>query len=188
MTTPKYNILVVEDNSLHIESARVLLADHNLTIASDFVTAVDSLAGQNVVLTDLMFPYGRREGLPGVLTALSSRYHTPDPLPMGFPFMLYAAQCKPYVAVVTDLDHHQGGLAASFGLFKTERKPDELRISGCRVKLFDIRDLPTVYKLSNGKLTQDEKEAGADFGTHGSENFPVPVKNWSAALHELVQK
>ncbi len=56
INSTKYDILVVEDDPRHIEAAYVLLAGHNLTVVADFASAVDSLSGKKVLLTDLMFP------------------------------------------------------------------------------------------------------------------------------------
>ena len=60
----KLEILVVEDTQKHIESAKETLRDHNATIVSTYMGAIESLRNSvtngniyDVLMTDLFIPW-----------------------------------------------------------------------------------------------------------------------------------
>jgi len=112
----KLEILVVEDSPKHIESARnELSSEGNLTIVSTYKEAIEYLNKQkaDVVLTDERIPFSKARVYP-----LTDKSFTGLPLPLGSKVVLYAIAKKvPYVALITDADHHSDEIAATLDDF-----------------------------------------------------------------------
>ena len=120
-------ILVVEDNSLHQEAARILLAEHDVTVVESFtdffdkVTGVQSnvpehcvppeqdLASFDVVLTDVNLPSHHGEAATGFVVALKA-----------------LATGVKRIGIITDANHHRDSygkaLDLSFNGVKTKDK------------------------------------------------------------------
>lgn len=157
--TKKLEILVIEDKEVHQESARFLLKDYKVTIVGNYDEAMDLLVGgyqkekqqYDVVLSDLMIPQGRGD-------MQTDKSLASETMPFGFPIALIAAkQGVPYVAVVTDMNHHEHPLAYTFDFLKTKRQQvDKLGIENTECMFFDERDVGYVRKLVDGRFTRDE--------------------------------
>jgi CheY-like chemotaxis protein len=106
-------ILVVEDNPLHIESAKVLLAEHSVTVVSGFDQALDELERMpDVVLTDCMIPKGgdRTMSPEGKRLAESQ-----GPMPYGPIIALHAIQKGvKKVGIITSGNHHSDPFIFAF--------------------------------------------------------------------------
>ncbi|MCX6761523.1 MAG: response regulator [Candidatus Moranbacteria bacterium] len=119
----KLKILVVDDNQKHLDSALATLKDHNVTICNNYDEAVNLLEGQYVdpkgkscysfeegakalpywdaVLCDLLMPAGENEQGPRGMRYVGQE------MPVGWALALSAAfKGAKYVAVVTDMNHH----------------------------------------------------------------------------------
>lgn len=112
MTNKTLEILVVEDDSKHIESAREDLAEEgNLTIVSTYKDAINYL-NQNtpdVVLTDERIPFAS-----GAVYPINPSAFTGKPLALGSKIVLYAiAKNVPNVAMISDTNHHSDEIAAT---------------------------------------------------------------------------
>jgi len=125
MTNEKLEILVVEDTPKHQEAARQLLANHNVQIVDTFDEATDLLRLPNicdddlvqpnydVVLTDMFYTQGQGRCLSPDVKHLAA-----EQLPFGYPISLMACQKGvPYVAIVSDANHHSGPIAYSMDFF-----------------------------------------------------------------------
>lgn len=120
MANEKLEVLVVEDNPIHQESAREQLGtEHNLTVVGSFDDAKDLLVGEyvgsrqgwarkntyDVVLTDLMLPQGRGE-------CQRDRSRANEIQPFGYAIALIASKLgTKYVGVITDTNHHDDAMA-----------------------------------------------------------------------------
>lgn len=158
-------ILVVEDKEKHLEGIKALEAEgHTVTVAKDYIAAQKFLYGDykketkakkyDVVLTDLMFPMGG-EPYEEVSMGDNDKEKRSAENALGYAIVLAAAQKKiPYVAVVTDMNHHQNPIAATFDMIGSDKvirdaDTDELtyysrrsfKIDDSKVLFFDIRDL-----------------------------------------------
>jgi CheY-like chemotaxis protein len=119
--TKKIEILVVEDTPIHQESARILLAGHNVEIVGTYDEALDRVYGEScyainksspkkkydVILTDMFFPQGR-----GDCVADKSQASVEQP----FGYALAQIACMegtPYVGIVSDANHHGNGIGYS---------------------------------------------------------------------------
>jgi CheY-like chemotaxis protein len=207
----KLEILVVDDSDVHRNAASILLADHNPTIVDSFDSANDVLVGKydwetrttykkefNVVLTDLLFPQGR-----GAMQGYEGLMLKNEPMAFGFPLVLIAArQGVKHIAIVTDMNHHQHPMAYTFDFFKKmsekHKEIERLNINGSVCMMFDERDLPKLYPMKDGTLTDndpylisDEKQLDnyitKKVYASGTEDF-LYTKNWAAALDALLKK
>ena len=127
----------------------------------------------------------------------------------GYPLAFVAAAHHiPYIAVVSDLDHHQDPMSSAMDLFKTrDGLPRRIPTNGSLVMFFDIRDLPDIYSLQDGTTTDicpyhlEEEKRDQYFafsvlelhpeleGTPAQDKmFYRQAKNWKAALEMLVEQ
>lgn len=167
----KLEILVVEDKTINQESARFLLKNHNVSIAGDFVQAIKILAGAeneksfppyllsgrttkyDVLLSDMMFPLGGGEDMPC--------RDTYSEQPLGYSLSLIASRLQvPKIAILTDMNHHSGPIAATFDfIFERygntfDRRPI-FTLNKTDFMMFDSRDIPRAYLLKNGKVSRE---------------------------------
>ena len=202
----KLDILIVEDNPEHQESARILLAsDHNLTFAETFVEGIEALieGRPSVLLTDMMFPLG------GQGYEFSSNEE-----PLGFAMALYAARpniAVPRIALVTDCNHHANAAAATFNYFKasTEDKGaivelmtasyeavdfdgeryyagrPVFKLNNSLFTMMDERDTPKLY-LRDDKILSREEFERENKSNHAQQQL-YEVKNWEFALEEIMK-
>ena len=114
----KLEILVVDDNKGNRASAELLKEDgHKVRTVKTFTDAITLLEKNkyDVVLTDLMFPFGeKREAMNvGFKAHMENDRYVANPL--GYAVVLYAVRKEvPYIALVTDTDHHAGPIAGTF--------------------------------------------------------------------------
>lgn len=102
-------ILVIDDTLKHIASAKSDLAGHRLTIVTGYEDAMNILGSKkfDVVLTDLHLPMSSK--------TMGSKFKLGELVPYGILLMVEAArQGAKYVAVVTDLSHHDDPFSAAF--------------------------------------------------------------------------
>jgi len=114
MTTPRLSTLIIEDTELHQKSAidqffpkRVSYAiAKNYEEGKQYLTTIERPF--SIVLTDLMMPKGSRDTM-----SPKGMEYIFDQLPYGFPLALLAAkQNVPYIAIVTDINHHDHPMSA----------------------------------------------------------------------------
>lgn len=108
-------ILVIDDTHMNLKAAKQTLEGHELTLAASYDEAYKLLEkpkGEtqppfDVVLCDLLMPAGReQQGAKG-------EEYVGQEMPVGFALALMAVlQGAKYVAVVTNLNHHQHPAAA----------------------------------------------------------------------------
>ena len=108
-------ILIIDDTRIHLDAARQTLTDHELTLASTYDEAyrlLEKPKGEttgpfDVVLCDLLMPAGSVE------QGTEGEKYIGHEMPVGFALALMAVlQGARYVAVVTNLNHHQHPAAA----------------------------------------------------------------------------
>lgn len=115
MTNRKLEILVVEDNPVHQQSAKEMLGeDYKLRIVSTFYAAYSALREfkPDVLLTDMNFPMDGEE-----YDLSTESYVRAKPSPLGDRLAFLAA--RPHIgvqriAVYSDSNHHQGAVAETF--------------------------------------------------------------------------
>lgn len=103
------HILVIDDTRQNIESAKKTLSGQYLTTASGYEEAMEILQKNNfdMVLTDLHLPMSSK--------SMGSKFRLGELVPYGILLMVEAArQGAKYVAVVTDLSHHDDPFSAAF--------------------------------------------------------------------------
>ncbi len=161
----KLEILVVEDKTINQESAKYLLRDHNVSIAGDFVQAIRKLVGVkdgesicndlsgrttrfDVVLSDLMFPLG------GQYMPCEDTY---SEKPLGYSLALIASRLQvPRMAILTDMNHHSGPIAATFDfMYDHRRTRPSFTINETQFMIFDDRDITRAFLLKNGKVSRE---------------------------------
>ncbi len=123
-------ILVIDDTSKHIESAKIGLAGHKLTTVTGYEDAMDILSKEkfDIVLTDLQLPMSSK--------SLGERFKFGELVHYGVLLMIEAArQGARHVAVVTDLSHHDDPFSAAFDHFS--RFP--VTIDGAKVMMLHAR-------------------------------------------------
>lgn len=164
-------ILVVEDTPHHAEAAIAQLTalGHKVYVAKDLSEALTCFGlgkyfegakepappqRYDVVLSDMMFPTGEKA---------THGFDHAQIAPLGYTVALYAARCGvPAVAIVTDMNHHDGPVATTFDVLTLDGfygKKMAFRVDGATVVMFDVRDLPRVDR---------------------------EVKNWAAALNVFI--
>ena len=105
-------ILVIEDKELHRSSAVETLAGHDVTIVASFEEGINLLKGKEdvafeAVLTDMMMSAGRSGAASGMC-------NPNEQVPYGFILALRAAlRGVPFVAMVTDTNHHKSAMSAA---------------------------------------------------------------------------
>lgn len=102
-------ILVIDDTTKHIASAKKGLAGHRLTTATGYEEAMELLGKEkfDVVLTDLHLPMSSK--------TMGDKFKLGELVPYGILLMIEAArQGAKKVAVVTDLSHHDDPFSAAF--------------------------------------------------------------------------
>jgi CheY-like chemotaxis protein len=117
-------ILVIEDTPKHQTSAKAGLAGHKLTVATGYEEAMKILESEkfDVVLTDLQMPMSSR-------TLSSKAFKLGQLVPYGLLLKDEAAhQGAKYVAVVTDLGHHDDWVSAAFDHFGYSVKIDGAKV------------------------------------------------------------
>jgi len=107
------NILVVEDTEKHRESARKQFGSGKFMLAGNYEQALGVLRPKDnqfdVVLTDLLMI----KGGPQTMGNEGMKYIF-DELPYGFPIAFLAAKLGvPYIAIVTDVNHHNHPMSAA---------------------------------------------------------------------------
>lgn len=154
----KLNILLVEDKDKHLESVvDVEAAGHKVDVARDYSQAIaklDEMAKSgtpyDVVLSDMMFPYGSTHP-----NAPICREKVREEAALGYAVALYASQRGvKAVAIVTDMSHHAGAVAATFDDF-VKKSPDSaervaFNLSGTTVVMYDCRDLASEVEFGKG--------------------------------------
>jgi CheY-like chemotaxis protein len=104
------SVLVIDDTPSHQKSALVLLAECDLTVATDYDEAMDLLKTNkyDAVLTDMEMPASTK----------LSWYQLGKMVPYGLLIATEAARVgTKHVAVVTNLNHHTDPFAAAFDHF-----------------------------------------------------------------------
>ena len=103
-------ILVVDDKDIHRQSAYETLSGHEITVVSSFDEAMEHLRDKekyDAVLSDMRMPMSRK-------TLSEAAYRRGELVDYGFVVALRAALCgAKYIAVVTDVNHHQGAMSAA---------------------------------------------------------------------------
>ena len=178
----RLEILVVEDKPHHQEAARQLLSEYNVQIVSTFDEVTDLLRlpmtwdgddlvqpTYDAVLTDMFLTQGR-----GILSP-DVRHLASEQMPFGYPIALMACQKGvPYVAIVSDANHHSGPIAYSMDFFAKEyinRKTIQ-QVGNSRLAIFNGRIKNWTYLNKDGRVaTKENAEEGA-----------ILVKNWAEAL------
>ena len=97
-------ILVIDDSRGNLESAKLTLANHELTLCQTVIEAYKQLKDNtfDAVLTDLHMPLGEFNGL------MTPGSHKSDgTLPVGLVFAIKAANKGIPAVICTDSDHHQ---------------------------------------------------------------------------------
>ncbi len=126
------SILVVDDTSKHIESAKAGLAGHRLTTATGYEQAMDILGEQtfDVVLVDLQLPMSSK--------GMGMKFKLGELVHYGVLLVLEAArQGAKYAAVVTDASHHDDPFSAAFDHFRNF----EFHVEGTKVRMMHaVRD------------------------------------------------
>lgn len=105
-------ILVIDDTPKHIASAKLGLAGHHLTTVMGYEDAMEILAREkfDAVLTDLHLPMSSK--------TLGDRFKLGELVNYGMLLMVEAArQGAKFVAIVTDLNHHDDPFSAAFDHF-----------------------------------------------------------------------
>ena len=106
-------ILVIDDTEKHLIGARKDLAGHNVITVDSYEKAMDIMSKEKfeVVLTDLHLPMSSR-------TLSGEAFKIGELVPYGLLLMIEAArQGAKYVAIVTDLGHHDDPFSAAFDHF-----------------------------------------------------------------------
>lgn len=164
MTQNIEKILIVEDNQRHLETVDQLIAEgHQVDIVNTFAGAIDKLTNSDrpyytpvisdetekkrydVVLTDLMLPYGY-----GPMRNVDDRSVES---PLGFGIIFASARLGiPKVGLLTDTNHHDTPVSATMDHIKIpllgeryaspvqEGYRPVLRINETDVVMFDVRD------------------------------------------------
>jgi len=105
-------ILVIDDSSKHIDSAKHGLAGHHLTTATGYQEAMTLLGSEkfDVVLTDLHLPMSSR--------TMGDKFKLGELVPYGMLLMVEAVRHGARrVGIVTDLSHHDDPFSAAFDHF-----------------------------------------------------------------------
>jgi len=123
------NLLLVEDTPFHIEAAKIQLEGHNLTVVSQYTDAIATLKKQaehnfDMLLTDLFIPYSKTPEYP--IQHLGSAV-SEKPEALGFQIALYGKVLAgiEHVAIMTDVNHHDGPVCATIDDFSTQHKGDQ---------------------------------------------------------------
>ena len=204
----KLDILVVDDNQLYRKAAEHLLAEHNVATARTLVEALklmghktsydEEIVGTNydVVLTDMMFPMGGRRSADIVNMSQEGEWKRHEDQPLGYAMVLFAAKEKvPYVGLLTNMNHHDTPISATFDLFydrSNEHQRQEFVINGSKCIMFDERDLSSAYLMKDGSFSEQSPynlsdEKADSYVREGDYGFQR-VKNWKAVLEALEVK
>jgi hypothetical protein len=129
-------ILLVEDDDKHVDLS-LFPKDNEITRVKTLAEAVGQIYGLSkmgytdrenpnplnyqVLLTDMNFPigYGRLGGndISGLIGSYCDQIE--KALPLGWPLVIMGAQVGiPKIGLLTDTNHHQGAMAASFDCVK----------------------------------------------------------------------
>ncbi len=154
----RLHILLVEDKDKHLESVvDVEAAGHKVDVVRDYSHAIAKLdemaktgTPYDVVLSDMMFPYGNVDGKDAPIEPVKTR----EEAALGYAVALYASQRGvKAVAIVTDMSHHTGAVAATFDDFfdRSSNKRVAFNLSGTTVVMYDCRDLEADTEEGYGK-------------------------------------
>ena len=124
-------ILVIDDRESNRNAALRDLSDYRLTVASRYEEAMLLLSEEqfDIVLTDLKLPMSSR-------TLSEEAFELGKLVNYGFLLMLEAAsRGVRYIAVVSDIDHHQDPMAAAFDRFQRS----EWRLNGAKLRLLHAK-------------------------------------------------
>ncbi len=130
-----------------------------------------SASKYDVLLTDLMFAKGTDKCL-----AKDDLIH--QELAYGFPVAITAANKGiPYIAVVTDMNHHQHPMAYAFDFLKKPNRyqPSRMKINDATVMFFSTDDIKSLYRQEDGTLARNYVKNQS-------------VKNWKAVLSKIMEK
>jgi len=201
-------ILVVEDTPLHQESAKALLAGHNVQIVETFDEAVEYLVGgsnyapakdkkkhYDVVLTDMFLPQGK-----GICQADTTNSAT-ELHPFGYSLALMACQeGTPYVGVLSHGNHHKNPIAYALDFHQSKLKPLIQKVGESKLMISNGGGLGETYKTLDGKIGTTE-EVGQKKPRmnlrgeiiEGEFIYSIPsdaeiVKNWKAALDYIINQ
>lgn len=112
LRTDALRILVIDDTPENIASAKKGLAGHRLATVTGYEDAMKILGSEkfDVVLTDLHLPMSSK--------TMGDKFKLGELVPYGILLMVEAAhRGAKYVAVVTDLSHHDDPFSAAFDHF-----------------------------------------------------------------------
>jgi hypothetical protein len=128
-------ILVIDDSEKNRESATEQLTEHDVTVVGTSYEGAEEIAsgGYDVVLTDLFIPATCVEGAPertrcGELygfepfgketegSLMGELFGNESPIGFGFAFRA-ALEGVPYVAVLSDADHHDDAVSSQLDWF-----------------------------------------------------------------------
>jgi CheY-like chemotaxis protein len=180
METKKLEVLVVEDAPHHQKAARQLLSDYNVDIVSTFDDAVDKLRNYgtrksyDVVITDGFYPQGRGDMQYDKTTGKDIHF-------FGYALtMLAVNEGVPYVALVSDANHHAHPLAYTMDLVPrdpvTMNNSKVLFLNSCRAEHSDMK----LYLTLDGSLRYEKDLPKVPEGTE-------EVKNYRSILGFLVE-
>lgn len=166
-------ILVIDDSEKNQKSAEETLIGHELTIAKSFGEAMKALSDStfDAVLTDMMMPMDRHKAIG------DDRLFKPEEqVAYGFVIALKAVSCgAKFVAMATDLNHHNDALSASLD----EIPYEPFSINGAKVRFYhspmlldvisekacDCPGLPPCYQCGGtGQKIDDFKQDRKDWG------------------------
>ena len=196
-------ILIIEDKEENLSTTTLLTKKgYSADIARNLAEAFEKLDGKryDMVLTDMNFPIGKGR----VSSPLRGDTHTEAPL--GYSVILYAATKKvPYAAVVSDTDHHQGPIAATFDILGQV----PFQINDTYVEFFDSRsitknrayldcqtkdiivegeDSMETYHQKNKLYTERTGVPNSKITGAMSEKMFPQVKNWTVFVDYLLEK
>lgn len=126
-------ILVIDDNEIHRNAAKVQLREHDLTVVSTYDEGNSLLKESHpfeVVFTDLLLPASN-------YLQSSDKFVGKEMMVGLFLALLAAINGAKYVAVFTDKDHHHHPGAACFREFNKERGgfPVPFKVAGAEMVL-----------------------------------------------------
>lgn len=144
-------ILVIDDTPKNIISAKKLLSGHYLTVAEGYDQAMDIFGKEKfeIVLTDLYLPMSAQ-------TLSQEAFKLGQLVPYGFLLMCEAARNgAKYIAIVSDIGHHDDHFSAAFDHFSSFA----FNIENAKVMMLHARLTDTGGKDWQNALKEITKEA-----------------------------
>lgn len=188
-------ILVIEDSEKHVESAKMTLSSHELTIIGSFDEFRKAFGGENiietppfdVVLTDMNMPMGKRN-------PYGSNYDREKAESYGLIIALKAAMAGiKFVALLTDANHHNDGMSSALGDLHGAYYGDFIKTSPHRVgnkNFFNINGARVAFL--HAPFYKDRKAADLpeypcpDEMTSSEKNEWELRKDWGRVLSDLI--